>query len=117
MQDIDCLFNYPSLGTVFKQVSNTSETADFFLNNKRRKSFDYQMFNEVCDNPFDFQGKQTLAAYLGYDDATNDSGCTTSMTSTDKRSQYILSPSNSDLEDLVIENKMDKLLKDLEFID
>jgi len=59
----------------------------------------------------------SLASYLGYDDSTNETNCTSSMTSADKRNQYILSPSNSDLEDLLNDHKMEKLMKDLEFID
>jgi len=54
IQNIDCLFNYPPMAPVYKQGSNSSDTADFFMSAKKRKSFDYQMFNEVCDNPFDF---------------------------------------------------------------
>lgn len=53
------------------------------------------------------------------EETTIDSQCTmqTFGSSNEKRQMYTLSPSGSDLEDLMNDMKMEKLMKDLEFID
>jgi len=84
----------------------------------QRDSNLFEMFcgveETLADNfemPFECEKQTTLNEN---EDSTHDSQCTNSC---EKRKQFTFSPTNSDLEDLVNDMKMEKLMQDLDFID
>jgi len=68
--------------------------------------------------PFEFKSSfnKNCGDYPEINDSTHDTQDTGSNSSSDKRKQFILSASNSDLEEMVNDMKMDKLMRDLDFI-
>lgn len=70
--------------------------------------------NEDQYNPFDCNSKVNTCYSMEQEDSTHDSQTTNSS---DKHKKFNLSSNNSDVEEIINDPQMEKLMQDLDFID
>jgi len=104
-----------------RQSSLSSDPSEYLIgSNFCRKSLDcetnvFEIYNDQYDPFANKQTSITTCFSNEQEESTHDSLTTNSCS--EKRSQFTLSPSNSDLEDIVNDAKLEKLMQDLDFID